>query len=129
MNKISFKDRVLAKFAAMPGATANEVAIRGLMAKPTQVASAAKRAHDLSRRACGFLIESGARECSESGHDAMTYKVSELGLDYLRAKGIPFRVAGAVAPKTMQHQKDKAPAPRDKANGLAALAAARAQLA
>ena len=125
MSKVSFSDRVLAKFAAMPKATASEVAVKGLMVSPTQVASVAKRAHDLSRRKDGRLIESGKRECGESGHDAMTFKISQAGIDYLKAKRIPFRLAGVVAAPKVADIKQ----PPSKLTGRAALQAARAQLA
>ena len=124
MSKVSFKDQVLAKFAAMPRATANEVAVKGLMLSGAQVASASKRAHDLSRREDGRLIEAGKRECSETGKDAMTFRISQAGLDYLKAKHIPFRLAGvATAPKVAEIKQ-----PPSKLTGRAALQAARAQL-
>jgi len=125
MNKVTFRDRVLAKFAAMPRATANEVAVKGLMVNGAQVASASKRAHDLSRRDVGFLIETGKRKCCESGHDAMTFKISQTGLEYLKSKAIPFRLAGAVdVAETVPEPQQ----PSSKSAGRSALSGLRSSL-
>jgi len=123
MGKVTFRDQVLAKFAAMPKATASEVAIKGLMVMGTQVASVSKRAHDLSRRDVGFLIETGKRECVESGHDAMTFKISQSGIEYLQSKGIGYRLAGEVTPPAAKQEQ-----PPSKSTGRSALSGLRSSL-
>lgn len=91
MKKLTLADRLLAKFAAMPKSTANEVGINGIMLVGVQLSSAPKRAADLHKH--GYLRVSDRRQCRESGKLAMEFVITEHGINHLRMLNIPFSLA------------------------------------
>lgn len=125
MGSLTLTDRVLVKFAVMPGATGAEVA-KAMGLTEGGWSSPGKRAKEMSRRESGLMIELGDRKCSTGNKRmAATFKISQAGIEYLKSKRIPFRLAGvATAPKVAEIKQ-----PSSKLTGRAALQAARANLA
>ena len=79
------QDALLKGFIGCEGFTAKEVAVEVLDWKYEPYANSPKRAFDLQR--LGYLALLPGRVCRQTNKQAHSYKITDKGYGYLRAKG------------------------------------------